>query len=84
MLGESELAYKVFDENAKVAEVSTNALMRLNDLRKAEKREAMTNIDLKVDTDQIAIAVTTAKGGILGLIASDLANSVKRSSLAFK
>lgn len=84
MLGESELAYKVFDENAKVAEVSTNALMRLNDLRKAEKREAMTNIDLKVDTDQLAIAVTTAKGGILGLIASDLANSVKRSSLAFK
>lgn len=84
MLGESELAYKVFDENAKVAEVSTNALMRLNDLRKAEKREAMSMIDLKVDTDQIAIAVTTAKGGILGLIASDLANSAKRSSLAFK
>lgn len=84
MLGESELAYKVFDENAKVAEVSTNALMRLNDLRKAEKREAMSAIDLKVDTDQIAIAVTTAKGGILGLIASDLANSAKRSSLAFK
>lgn len=84
MLGESELAYKVFDENAKVAEVSTNALMRLNDLRKAEKRDAMTTIDLKVDTDQLAIAVTTAKGGILGLIASDLANSAKRSSLAFK
>lgn len=84
MLGESELAFKALDENARTAEISTNALMRLNDLRKAEKKEAVKSLDMKIDNDQIAVAVTDAKAGILGLISSDLANSKKRSSLTFK
>ena len=84
MLGESELAFKALDENSRTAEIAINALMRLNDLRKAEKKESLKSLDMKIDNDQIAVAVTDAKAGILGLISSDLANSKKRSSLTFK
>lgn len=84
MLAESELAFKALDENPRTSEIAINALMRLNDLRKAEKKEALKSLDMKIDNDQIAVAVTDAKAGILGLISSDLANSKKRSSLTFK
>ena len=66
MLGESELAFKALDQDTRIAEISTNALMRLNDLRKAEKKEAMHMLDVRVDTDQLSIVVTDAKAGILG------------------
>ena len=84
MLGESELAFKALDQDTRIAEISTNALMRLNDLRKAEKKEAMHMLDVRVDTDQLSIVVTDAKAGILGLIASDITSSKHKSSLAFK
>lgn len=84
MMGESELAFKAFDSNPAVADLSINGLMRMNDLRKTAKKDALKTIDLRVDSPYIAVGVTTAKSGILGLIASDLANSVGRSALAFK
>lgn len=84
MMGESELAFKTFDSNPAVADLSINGLMRMNDLRKTAKKDALKTIDLRVDSSYIAVGVTTAKSGILGLIASDLANSVGRSALAFK
>lgn len=84
MIGESELAFKAFDSNTAVAELSINGLMRMNDLRKTAKKDALKTIDLRVNSPYIAVGVTTAKSGILGLIASDLANSVGRSALAFK
>lgn len=84
MMGESELAFKAFDSNPAVAELSINGLMRMNDLRKTAKKDALKTIDLRVNSPYIAVGVTTAKSGILGLIASDLANSVGRSALAFK
>ena len=84
MMGESELAFKAFDSNPAVADLSINGLMRMNDLRKTAKKEALKTIDLRANSPYIAVGVTTAKSGILGLIASDLANSVGRSALAFK
>lgn len=84
MMGESELAFKAFDSNPAVADLSINGLMRMNDLRKTAKKDALKTIDLRVNSPYIAVGVTTAKSGILGLIASDLANSVGRSALAFK
>ena len=84
MIGESELAFKAFDSNPAVAELSINGLMRMNDIRKTAKKDALKTIDLRVNSPYIAVGVTTAKSGILGLIASDLANSVGRSALAFK
>lgn len=84
MMGESELAFKAFDSNPAVADLSINGLMRMNDLRKTAKKDALKTINLRVDSSYIAVGVTTAKSGILGLIASDLANSVGRSALAFK
>ena len=84
MLGESELAFKAFDSNPAVAEMSINGLMRMNDLRKTAKKDALKTIDKRVDSPYIAVGVTDAKSGILGLIASDLANSEGRSALAFK
>lgn len=84
MMGESELAFKAFDSNPAVADLSINGLMRMNDLRKTAKKDALKTIDLRVASPYIAVGVTTAKSGILGLIASDLANSVGRSALAFK
>ena len=84
MMGESELAFKAFDSNTAVAELSINGLMRMNDLRKIAKKDALKTINTRVDSPYIAVGVTDAKSGILGLIASDLANSVGRSALAFK
>ena len=84
MMGESELAFKAFDSNTAVAELSINGLMRMNDLRKTAKKDALKTINTRVDSPYIAVGVTDAKSGILGLIASDLANSVGRSALAFK
>ena len=84
MMGESELAFKAFDSNPAVADLSINGLMRTNDLRKTAKKDALKTINMRVDSPYIAVGVTTAKSGILGLIASDLANSVGRSALAFK
>ena len=84
MMGESELAFKAFDSNPAVADLSINGLMRMNDLRKTAKKDALKTIDKRVDSPYVAVGVTDAKSGILGLIASDLANSVGRSALAFK
>lgn len=84
MMGESELAFKAFDSNPAVADLSINGLMRMNDLRKTAKKDALKTIDKRVDSPYIAVGVTDAKSGILGLIASDLANSEGRSALAFK
>ena len=84
MMGESELAFKAFDSNPAVAELSINGLMRMNDLRKTAKKDALKTIDKRVDSPYVAVGVTDAKSGILGLIASDLANSEGRSALAFK
>lgn len=84
MMGESELAFKAFDSNPAVADLSINGLMRMNDLRKTAKKDALKTIDKIVDSPYVAVGVTDAKSGILGLIASDLANSVGRSALAFK
>lgn len=84
MMGESELAFKAFDSNPAVADLSINGLMRMNDLRKTAKKDALKTIDLRVNSPYVAVGVTDAKSGILGLIASDLANSVGRSALAFK
>ena len=84
MMGESELAFKAFDSNPDVAELSINGLMRMNDLRKTAKKDALKTIDKRVDSPYVAVGVTDAKSGILGLIASDLANSEGRSALAFK
>lgn len=84
MMSESELAFKAFDSNTAVAELSINGLMRMNDLRKTAKKDALKTINTRVDSPYIAVGVTDAKSGILGLIASDLANSVGRSALAFK
>lgn len=84
MMGESELAFKAFDSNPAVADLSINGLMRMNDLRKTAKKDALKTIDKRVDSSYVAVGVTDAKSGILGLIASDLANSVGRSALAFK
>lgn len=84
MLGESDLAFKVFDKNAFVRDSSINALMRLNDLRKSTKKLAQSNMRLVVDEDFLKIATVDADQGILGLIASDLTNSNECASLVFR
>lgn len=84
MLGESDLAFKVFDRNPVVRARSINALMRLNDLRKSTKKLAQSSANIVLDEEYLKIAVVDADQGILGLVASDFANSNECASLAFR
>lgn len=84
MLGESNIAFQVFDRDAFLREKSINSLMRLNDLRKSTKKLAQSQAKLVVDEKYLKIAVVEADQGILGLIASDCANRNSCASLVFR
>ena len=84
MLGESSLAFQVFDRDSAVREKAINSLMRLNDLRKSTKKLAQAASTLVVDEKFLKIAVVEASQGVLGLVASDFANKKECTSLAFR
>lgn len=86
MLGESELAFKAFDSNKAVAESAITSLMLLNDLRKSEMKEVTKMIDDYIvlsHENLVILKVKNMRPGILGLIASKIANQYKVASLVF-
>lgn len=84
MLGESNLAFEVFSDNAAVREKAINSLMRLNDLRKTVKKSARENEKIVAKSKYLTIGLVDVQQGILGLVASDYANRGQCAALAFR
>lgn len=84
MLGESNLAFQLFDQNSAIREKAINSLMRLNELRKSTKKLVQASARLVVDEKFLKIAVVEGAQGIVGLIASHYTNKGECPSLVFR
>lgn len=85
MLGESQLAFELFDENNLISENATTTLLTVNELRKSTKKLDKQKADknLMVNTDKLKLSIVDTRKGLLGLIASDYATQNKCMALVF-